>query len=399
MSETVKTINNNQIINLSYLTAICFLFGYVFLSDIIVAKLDLPVFKTITALSTFFFSILYFSLDWKNVTFKPLLILSISLSILYIIFLHNQSSNYFYTPLFGILLVQRSHISLKYIDKIFILQFILVLYEFITQNHIYTQLTTGLITIKEVDFDYETIMDETGFRSKGLFPGILVATCFSINYSLINRNSFKKTFYSLLMSILINGRLAILICGLVFLYNYYLKHNKNKNKINISYVIMLVIVIILVILFLANFTTSTSLKNFLNVFNFQDTSNVGRIARYILGINALLNYNVNELILGSTYQLFDHWNRPVPPESDVIGMLLEIGLLGFVFIMTWIIKGWKSGSNSLIMPNLISHKFALFMSIIAIIQYRHLLGNVRGLMFWLLLLLIIKENLYTKNTI
>ena len=396
MSEQVEQINDCKGFDLLYKTAVVSLLGYVFFSDVVYAKLHFAIFKPATALCTLFFSCLYFALNWKNVKFKSLLVVTVLLTILYVIILHNQSSSYLYTPIFGILLIQKTHFSLKAIDVIFILQFILIAFEFFTHSHIYTQVTTGLFTIQEFDFDYETIMDDTGFRCKGMFVGILVATCFVINYSLIHRNDYKRTFWAFVMAVLINGRLAILICGFLFLYNYYMKHNKYAEKFNIRYIIAFGAVIAIVLMSFAIGSKSTAVVNFFNVFDFEDTSNAGRIVRYGLGLNALLNYSARELVFGSTYELFDQWNRPVPTESDAIGMLLEIGVVGFCFIVVSIIKGWRSGGQPFLMPNMVSHKLALFMSMLAIIQYRQLSGNLRGLMFWLLLLLIICENNYRK---
>lgn len=386
-----KYCENNKLNKLYYI-AIVSLFGYVFLSDFVYAIFHIGFFKPLTALCTLCFAGAYLILEWKNIVFKWLLIIATILTVIYIGILHNEQFNYLYTPIFGILLVQKPSKSLKAVDCIFVLQLGILFFEFITKQHCYTQITTGLFTIRELDFDYDTIMDETGFRAKGLFSGILVATCFAINYSLINRNNFKKSFLALVMAIFTNGRLAMLICGTVFLYNVYIKHNRSNNKFNLPYLFFFASTIVIGAIIFALNAKSNAAQNLLNVFDFQDTANAGRIMRYGLGIDALFDYNSVELLLGSTYELYDQYNRLVPTESDVLGMLLEIGVVGFGFVFIWLIIGWRSGSVKIFMPNYISHKFVLLMSVLAIIQYRHLSGNLRGLMFWFLLLLIIYEN-------
>ena len=382
-----------------YNCAIISLFGYVFLSDFVNAVLHVGAFKPATALLTVLFSGLYIGLDWKNLVYKKVLIVSFSLTLLYILILKNEQSNYLYTPLFGFLLVQKPAVSLKAIDKIFIIQFVALFYEFVTRHHLYDKVTVGLFILKELDFDYESIMVETGFKCKGLFIGVLVATCFVINYSLINRNNIKKSFWAMVMSILINGRLAMIICGLVFLYNYYLKTNGYKTKFNYSYIIGIGIAIVLGGFVVATTSDSLAVQNLFRVFDTSEASNAGRIARYGLALNALSNYGFVDYLFGSKYELLDQWNRVVPPESDVLGMLLDIGIVGFGVVLVGLFFGWKSGKQPLFLPNMISYKFALLMSVISIIQYRHLSGNLRGLMFWFLLMLILYENNYKTNSV
>lgn len=375
-----------------FTAAIISLFLYVFFSDFAYAVLHLGILKPVSALCTVLFAGSFFALEWKNISHKIFLCIALLLTVLYIAVLHNQSSNYLYTPIFGILMIQRPNISKKCIDKVFVIQLVLLAIEFVTRNHLYTQVITGLFTIREIDFDYETIMDETGFKAKGMFIGVLVATCFAINYSLINRNNYRKSFWGLVMAVLTNGRLAMLICGSIYIYNIYMKKTHYKANFNVTYLVLLSALLVIMIIVFAAISSSLAAQNLLNVFNMDDPSNAGRVERYGLGLNALLNYSPIEFLFGSTYELFDQWNRPVPTESDVLGMLLEIGILGFSVILYGVIIGWRSGHNRVFMSNLISHKYAILMSVIAMIQYRHLSGNMRGLMFWFLILLIINEN-------
>lgn len=380
--------------NVIYMAAILSLCCYVFLCDFAYAIFNMSFLKPISALSTLIFAGFFFVLDWKRIKFKEFLLVSFFLTILYTVVLHNQSSSYLYTPIFGVLMVQRPKISLKLIDIIFFIQLLLLLFEYITRHHLYTQVTTGLFTIKELDLDsyYESLVDETGFRAKGLFFGVLVATSFAINYSLIYRNNYKKSFLGLLMALLIGGRLAILICGSIFLYNFYIKKNHYKTKFNVTYIVIFFSIVSLGVFLIATFSNSIAVQHMLNVFNMEDTSNAGRIARYGLGLAALLNYSPSELLFGSTYELFDQWNRPVPTESDILGMLLEIGIIGLSLVFYGVVRCWRSSRDKLFMPNFISHKYVILMSVMAMIQYRHLSGNVRGLMFWFVLLLILDIN-------
>lgn len=386
--------NNNKL----YIAAIASLFGYVFLSDFVYAMLHIAFFKPLTALFTLLFAGVFILLEWKDLQYKPLLIGSIILTFTYIILFQNTAYlSYFYTPIFGFILIQRPTLSLKAIDRIFFIQFILLTIEFITRHHLYTKITTGLFTTYVLDFDYEAIFDEAGFRCKGLFTGVLVATSFVINYSLINRNNYKKSFFALIMAILTNGRLAMLICGIIFIYNFYIKRTHYKEKFNMTYIVLLTSVITLVTVIFIATAKSTAALNFISIFDVQSTSNAGRLARYVLGWNAFTNYSLIEMVKGSTYELLDVWGREVPTESEILGMLLEIGIIGFAFNIAGIIYAWRSGHSRLFSASHISYKLALLITIISILQYRHLSGNLRGLMFWFLLLSIINENKINKS--
>ena len=390
---TNPLISSNKL----FIAAISSLIGYVFLSDFVYAMLHIGFFKPLTALCTLFFAGLFILFNWRNLQFRPLFIGSIMLMFLYVVFFKNATYlSYFYTPIFAFLLIQRPVLSANAIDKVFIAQFFLLVIEFVTRHHLYTQITTGLFTTYELDFDYEATFDETGFRCKGLFAGVLVATSFVINYALINRNDYKKSFWAFIMAILTNGRLAMLICGVIFLYNFYIKRTHYKEKFNMAYLTALVCIIVIGALIFISTANSTAALNLINAFDLQSTANAGRIARYGLGLDAYSNYSSIEMITGSSYELLDQWNRVVPTESEVLGMLLEIGLVGFIFNISGIINAWYSGNSRIFTARRISYKFSLLMTIVAIIQYRHLLGNLRGLMFWLLLLLIILENKQSK---
>ena len=383
--------------NYIFKAAILSLFCYVFFSDFAYAVFHLGFLKPISALCTVLFAGSFFMLDWRNIRYKPFLLVSFILTIFYIGVLHNKSPNYMYTPIFGILMIQRPDISRKYLDKVFVIQLLLLAVEFATRHHLYTQLTTGLFTIQELDHDYETMFEETGFRAKGLFAGVLVSSCFAINYSLLNSNNYLKSFLSLVMAIFTNGRLAMLICGAIFLYKIYLKRNKNSIKFNKAYLVWMVVLLILFIVVLVSAAESTAVQNFIDVFNFESDSNQGRMIRYGLGMEALMNYKPLELAFGSTYELFDQWNRSVPPESDIVGMLLEIGIIGLLYVLWGLIRAWLSDNTALLMPNIVSSKFVLALSFVAMIQYRHLSGNVRGLMFWFLVYMIIDNKFLKVN--
>lgn len=369
------------------------LFCYVFLSDFVVAVLHIGCVKPVSALIALLFMGVFIVINYGICRFRSYFVISLLFMISYIfVFKNTTSLNYFYTVIFAFYLIQMPQKSLKALDLVFGSQLILLFVEFLTKHNFYTSVTSGLFTVVELDFNTE-LFEETGFRAKGLFAGVLIATCFAINYSLIHRNDYIRSLLALVMSILISGRLAIIITGVVFLYNFYCKSTHYKKIFDKAMLFKIGAVLFLGGLFFASFASSASAKHLIDVFSMSSSSNFGRLMRYVLGYNAFCDYSLEDKLKGGLYELYDQWDRPVPTESEVLGILLEVGILGFIFVFVPFFKAWRTAKTPFLVSNYISAKFALFLSFISILQYRHLVGNPRGILFWFLIFTILCQNI------
>ena len=72
-------------------------------------------------------------------------------------------------------------------------------------------------------------------------------------------------------------------------------------------------------------------------------------------------------------------------ESDILGMLLEIGLIGFLFILFNMIKAYRTSKEKLFESSHISIKMVILLLFICMIEYRHGAGNIRGVTLWFIL--------------
>ena len=79
-------------------------------------------------------------------------------------------------------------------------------------------------------------------------------------------------------------------------------------------------------------------------------------------------------------------------------MFLDIGLIGVVFYIYYFIQAWKSDKQFLLglESKLISFKLVILITFLAFVQYEHINGNVRGMLFWFLILSEISKNNFRK---
>lgn len=296
------------------------------------------------------------------------------------------SINLFLTIFFGWILAKNSHLTKLWLWRIFWVQFFLITYETVTQDVIYTQLVSGIISNNIYSFDTE-IFSEAGFRAKGLFPGTLIASSFIIYLNAIFRNDFTKLIWIFLMAVMVNGRLALLISVFILLLNIYRTDFKLFGRLislNVKHLTASLIGIIFIIS-LVLFMPDTSLNNLLNTFDLTSTANRGRIISYTSAIIGYNNYDmINKLFGAAEYTIYGLYNKPTSPESEILGMLLEIGLIGLLIYFFALYKLYDK-KYIFFNNNLIGFNVVIFTMLTSMVIYRHIMGNQRGALFWFLI--------------
>jgi len=389
---------------------IIFLCLYIFCGELIVGITQIGFLKVaLASLSVLFFvfSILTNKLTSLDVNIYLFVTLLFSF---YLIWWGSNLGNYnlFVTILYGYVLAKHNKQTILILKIIFFIQLLAVTYEVFTHSFIYKEVSSGIL--KNNNFNFESaveLFEETGFRAKGLFQGTLVASSFIIYIALIFRNNKKILFFNVIMALLVNGRLAILIALLTFI----IKHIKSLNismtykKISNNIILLFLIPFIIFVAFIVLYTVipDNMRDNLLSTFDLKTNSNAGRLYRMLEGLSAYLNqYSISEKLLGKVnYELYDIWNRPVPPEAEFIGMLLDIGLIGLSIYLYFLFKIYSKKRDGLFNVNIkeLGYNYTVVINLIAIFIYRHCLGNVRGAMFWFLVFsAIIEFNIFKNKT-
>lgn len=364
------------------------------------ATLGLYFLKPFFALGSFLLAGLYCVLSYKRLQLKEFLLIPFFLIAVYLFLFRNSAAiSFFYTTVFGFLFIQNRRIANKVFLIVFAIQFVLLVYEVLTQSLIYTTVTSGLFRVIEFEQNME-IYEESGFRAKGLFSGTLVAASFVIYFSFIFKDSLKLSFAAFLMAFLVNGRMAMLMTGIVFfinLYNYGLSHHVTARTLKFCFLCVLVMGLAFIAV---KARTSIRAEHMMNVFNFQSNDNSGRLYRYAVAFNEYFRaYSPMKKLTGGEYELFDVYGRTVAAESELIGTLLEAGLVGFIWNAVAFIIAWRSADKGLFSKNKITDRLVLLLTLFCIAEYRHLSGNLRGLMFWYIILTIISVAVQKKKAV
>lgn len=387
-------------------TLILILYLYIFFADIIIAFSGVTIIKPLLALFAIILiginSVVAFNrFEYKTFIFvASILLLNSTLS-----WGKFENVNQYLTVFFAVLLFLDKKFSEKILFYIFIVQLFAVLYEFLTHNILYQEVNSGVFNQNEFDYtDSVGRFDTSGFRAKGIFPGTLVASCFVINMALLYSKNLRMLLLILIMAVMVNGRMAMIITFITFFLrftdNYRISLNHRKVPRKLSYLIVYCPLFFIIGVIAIQLFSPEKVSHFYELFDFSNPNHWGRIERYLAGINEYFNnYSLKAQLIGYPgYELFDLYNRPIPPESELIGMLLELGLIGFSFYIITIIYVWKKSSLcDNLMSRFRSYKFVLFWTLICMIQYRHILGNQRGILFWFLIFSILDEIKLCKN--
>ena len=182
--------------------------------------------------------------------------------------------------------------------------------------------------------------------------------------------------------------MAMVMTAFVFFYNFVIyarQHHVSKGTIRAFSMIAIGGIALLLI---SLSTTSLRVYHFLSMFSSESSSFVARTLSYEMAANEYFNnYGLFQKLVGSEYELFrDYDNVELAAESDILGMLLEIGLIGFLYILFNMIKAFRSSKEKLFEPSHISLKLTILLLFVCMIEYRHGAGNIRGTTLWFILL-------------
>lgn len=371
---------------------ITLLFIYSFYANLIIAVFNLSWFKPLISILFLMLFAIDFSLRHRCYKQKKILLAPLLLIVVYILIWPEMGYiNLFYTVVFGWILIQHFEFSIKIIKVTFYIQLFLVMYEVLTGSIIYDFVESGIFVTNT--FEYISLEKLTiGFRPKGMFSGTLIATSFVIYLSMIFRNNIKMLFLIFFMATLVNGRLALLISGFILLFKLFKKYDyiisyKKASLTKKTFFFLFPFFLFLMTLFAV--LPKTNLQNLKNTFNFNTTANASRLYAYDQSISTYLNYdNIQKLIGSPSNEIFDVYDRVVASESGLLSMFLDIGFIGVLFYIYYFRRAWKSEKNLLfgLQSKIISFKFVILLSLLSFFQYEHLNGNVRGTLFWFLIL-------------
>jgi hypothetical protein len=277
------------------------------------------------------------------------------------------------------------------------------MYERITSSVIYTNVVSGVINKNSYDYSksFETF-GVTGFRPKGLFPGTLVGTSFIIYLAMFYRNNIRILLLLFASAIIINGRLATIVVGFTLLLRIFKKYDiiiTQKISLVMKQFFYLFPVALLFVLFYL-FTPEVILDNFLNTFNFNSSANTGRIYAYGQSLLLFISYTPIEKLFGSPgNEVFDIYDRLIASESGVISMFLDIGIVGFLYYLYYFILVFKIDKSSFFnfKSKYIGVKYVVIVTFLSFFQYEHINGNLRGTLFWFMIISIIYKFKISKS--
>ena len=297
------------------------------------------------------------------------------------------SINFFLTIGFGWVFSLRPKLVKSYLWTLVLVQLALVSYEAATHQIFYKSLSSGIISSNEFEFGTD-IFEEAGFRPKGLFPGTLIATSLIIYTSLLFRNEPRKVLVILIMAFIVNGRLALLI-SLSILILIIFRRDFSIGKLRASFgskVVLALLTFIIGLIAVYNLYSEVALVNLSNVLNFNSTANRGRLLSYASALSGFNDYNLYSKVFGkSEYIILGLYDRPTSPESELLGMLLEIGIFGLLIYLIVLVKLFDT-SYIFYKEGKLGFNTVIIFSIIGMIVYRHIFGNQRGSLFWFMMI-------------
>ena len=209
---------------------------------------------------------------------------------------------------------------------------------------------------------------------------------------MIFRNNIKILWALFLLALLTNGRLALIISGFTLFFKLYKNFDLIllKEKISSFYkIIFFIVPFSLVIISLSFFLPQEMVSNFLDSFNIETSSNAGRIFAYFQALDLFIEYDFTQKLFGDPQNIvFDIYGREIASESGILSMALDIGLIGLLFYMYHFVKIWISEKASVfdLKSKNIGIKFVMLFTFLAFIQYEHINGNVRGTLFWFIII-------------
>lgn len=374
--------------------------SYIYFSDILI-YLNLNIVRIILLGFIVSFGIVTIGnlININNFRHRFLLVVPIILIPFYLIVWDNiLEINVILNALIGYIFYKDKEFFLSTLKILIVLQFSLILYEWLGSEPIYTKIFRGYT--EEIVRDYGTAMkhfDNTGFRAKGLFSGTLIASGFAIGTAVIFSKNIKIVIIIFLMAVMTNGRLAILIVGLILTANLILHIKKLKiaslSKSFIPITIGIAISSILIIIVINNFLSQTAKLNLFSVFDIGSVSNFARLEFMRKGLQMFIHeYNLMYFVFGRS----DYFNQVIghSAESDFVNIALNLGLTGLIFFIIAFIMVYKKAKGR-------DDKWLLFLlllNVVAVAEYRHASGFERGSLLWFFIMTALSNNEYSiKN--
>jgi len=375
-------VRKSLIINLSI---------YIFFSDILTFLSGWSQFKILLAIVVTFNFLFYAVRNIKELNLFFYLPLTL-IVVYFLVWPEIGYLNLIYTMIFGWILSRDTDFSFKILKIIFFIQFILIIYESLTGQFVYEEVTNGVFISKTFDLSTQIKdLDLTGFRPKGLFVGTLVATSFIIYLAMLFRNTFKMLILIFIMSLIVNGRLALLITSITLFLHLMLNYDiRHKNKL-IPFWLKILILSSLFFLFILVIIINLPpivLENYMNIFNLETDNNFGRLLAYAQSVDLYISYSFLEKLVGKPGNIvLDQYGRESASESGFLSMMLDIGLLGLLIYLITFYSAWKIASKQdLFLKKQISFKFVIIMTFLSFLQYEHINGNLRGALFWFMII-------------
>tara|TARA_Y100000385_G_C13054402_1_gene621275 strand:+ start:620 stop:1645 length:1026 start_codon:yes stop_codon:yes gene_type:complete len=324
-----------------------------------------------------------------------MLILPVILIAVFLIIWPSSSYGYInliYTFLFGWILMQNSSFTKSILKFTLYVQLSILIFEVVSQEFLFQYLESGIFQMQTFDFSV-TDQNTTGFRAKGLFTGTLIASSFCVYLSMIFRNNTRLLSLIFLMAILTNGRLAILVSGFTLIFKLFKKYDLRieyrKLNLTLKLIFFVLPLFALTSILLVVVLPESNLNNLLNVFNLKSPSNFGRLFAYGQAISSYLDYGLIEKLFGSpNNEIFDIYGRKIASESGFLSMFLDIGIVGFTFYLYYLIRSWRMDDRSILdlRSKLLSMKYVIIITFLSFLQYEHINGNLRGMLFWFIIL-------------
>lgn len=252
------------------------------------------------------------------------------LAVLSLGFWHNINGiNVYFTIVTFIIIVSSGYdFFLKVIKYIAYILLILAMYEFITKSYlfvVYRQTEWGVLPLDPKFYGgYSQI-----FRAKGLFEGPLALSQFAIGLAFLFRSNIKILVVAVLLTILANGRLGMVITGIIFILYFVTKYDLISILKSKKFIRLFIVSLVLIISATVYLIDEKSIERISNSFSFEDNSNTARLYYWEKAINIFGDYNIFNILFGNSGYFREVTGNSA--ENGWLMLLLDNGILGFLF--------------------------------------------------------------------
>ncbi|WP_225035911.1 O-antigen ligase family protein [Winogradskyella sp. SM1960] len=254
----------------------------------------------------------------------------IPLALLSLGFWHNLNGiNVYFTIVTFIIVISSGYdFFLKAIKYVAYILLILAIYEFITKSYLFVVFRPTEWGILPLDPKFYGGHSQI-FRAKGLFEGPLALSQFAIGLAFLFRSNLKILVVAVLLTILANGRLGMVITGVMFILYFVSKYDlvsiiKSKKFIRLFFLSLVLIISAAVYLI-----DEKSIERISNSFSFEDNSNTARLYYWEEAINIFGDYNIFNILLGNSGYFREVTGNSA--ENGWLMLLLDNGILGLLF--------------------------------------------------------------------